>query len=180
MHRLIQDETVPERFLERLGALYRVEVLATDGGADAVEAAWARVQQNALGPTAFAILGLDGPGSIHLATAKSQEAIDSAMPQGLSTASKRLDARIPTETVLTPIFGIDRAVLTKGERVTFTESVDEAREAVAARHCRIAFLVNATRARQITEVADAWEVMPQKTTYFYPKLATGMVFNPLD
>ena len=31
IHRLIQDETVPERFLERIGALYRVEVLATDG-----------------------------------------------------------------------------------------------------------------------------------------------------
>ena len=40
--------------------------------------------------------------------------------------------------------------------------------------------MNATRVEQVTHVADAGEVMPQKTTYYYPKLATGMVFNPLD
>ncbi|MGE3858273.1 MAG: DUF1015 domain-containing protein, partial [Dehalococcoidia bacterium] len=179
IHRLVKDPVLPERFLERLGALYRVETLSTDGGAAAAEAAWERVQQNALGPTAFAILGVDGPHSIHLATARSQEAIDAAMPRELSTASKRLDARILTETVLTPIFGIDRAALAAG-RVEFTESVDEAREAVERGDCRVAFLINATRVEQVTWVADAGEVMPQKSTFFYPKLATGMVFNSLD
>ena len=183
IHRLVKDlgegDVLPERFLERLSALYRVEVLSTDGGAAAVEAAWGRVQANAYGPTAFAILGVDGPHSIYLATARSQEAIDAAMPQGLSTASKRLDARILTETVLTPIFGIDRAALAAG-RVEFTESAEEAREAVERGACRLAFLINATRVQQVTEVADAGEVMPQKSTFFYPKLATGLVFNSLD
>ena len=46
--------------------------------------------------------------------------------------------------------------------------------------CRLAFLINATRVQQVTEVADAGEVMPQKSTFFYPKLATGLVFNSLD
>ncbi|MEI7925191.1 MAG: DUF1015 domain-containing protein [Chloroflexota bacterium] len=179
IHRLVKDEVIPERFLERLSALYRVETLSTDGGADAVEAAWERVQANGYGPTAFAILGVDGPHSIHLATARAQEAIDAAMPQELSTASKRLDARILTETVLTPIFGIDRAALAAG-RVEFTESVEEAREAVESGACRLAFLINATRVDQVTAVADAAEVMPQKSTFFYPKLATGLVFNSLD
>ncbi len=174
IHRLVQADPLPDAILDRLSALYRVEQVGT------AEEAWARVQANAFGPTTFAVLGLEGPHSVHLLTARTQEAIDNAMPQGISQPSKRLDALILTETVLTPIFGIDRAVMTRGDRVAFTESVAEAHEAVESGACRLAFLVNATRAQQITDVADAGEVMPQKTTYFYPKLATGMVYNPLD
>ena len=180
IHRLIHDPMLPERFIERLAALYRVELLSTGGGAHAVEDAWQRVRANAYGPTAFAILGVDGPHSVHLAVARAQEAIDAAMPQRLSLASKRLDATILTETVLAPIFGIDRAALVAGQRVTFTESTEEARDAVETGACRIAFLINATRMEQVTAVADAAEVMPQKSTFFYPKLATGLVFNRLD
>ena len=174
IHRLVQADPLPDAILDRLSALYRIEQVGT------AEEAWARVQANAFGPTTFAVLGLEGPHSVHLLTARTQEAIDNAMPQGISQPSKRLDALILTETVLTPIFGIDRAVMTRGDRVAFTESVTEAREAVEGGASRLAFLVNATRAQQITDVADAGEVMPQKTTYFYPKLATGMVYNPLD
>lgn len=174
IHRLVQAKPLPASMAERLSALYRVERLAT-----AAEA-WARVRANALGPTTFAMLGLEGAHSVHLLTARSQEAVDNAMPAGISQPSKRLDALILTETVLTPLFGIDRAVMTQGDRVAFTESVEEAREAVEGGTCDIGFLINATRAQQITDVADAGEVMPQKTTYFYPKLATGMVYNPLD
>ncbi len=174
IHRLVQADPLPDAILDRLSALYRVEQVGT------AEEAWARVQANAFGPTTFAVLGLEGRQSVHLLTARTQEAIDNAMPQGISQPSKRLDALILTETVLTPIFGIDRAVMTRGDRVAFTESVAEAREAVEGGASRLAFLVNATRAQQITDVADAGEVMPQKTTYFYPKLATGMVYSPLD
>jgi len=173
IHRLIHGE-VPERLLERLAALYRVEAAA-----DAA-AAWAQVRANALGPVSFALLGATGPDSAHVLTARSPEAISNAMPQGISDASKGLDALVLTETILTPVFGITRDVLTKGQRVTFTESLDEAREAVVHGEAQLAFLVNATRVEQVTHVADAGEVMPQKTTYYYPKLATGMVFNPLD
>ncbi len=174
IHRLVQADPLPAAILDRLSGLYRIEQLGT------AEEAWARVQANAFGPSTFALLGLEGPHSVHLLTARTQEAIDNAMPGGISLPAKRLDALILTETVLTPIFGIDRAVMTQGDRVAFTESVTEAQEAVEAGACRLAILLNATRAQQITDAADAGEVMPQKTTYFYPKLATGMVYNPLD
>ena len=170
----MQAKPLPASIADRLSALYRVERLAS------ADEAWARVRANALGPTTFAALGLEGAHSVLLLTGRSQEAIDNAMPIGISQPSKRLDALILTETVLTPLFGIDRAVMTQGERVAFTESVEEAREAVEGGSCDIAFLINATRPEQITDVADAGEVMPQKTTYFYPKLATGMAYNPLD
>jgi len=40
-------------------------------------------------------------------------------------------------------------------------------------------LLNPTRVRQVCDVADADDKMPQKSTYFYPKLITGLVMNPL-
>ena len=173
IHRLIHD-SIPGDLLQRLSALYRVEAAAS------AEAAWEQVAANQLGPSTFGLLGAAGRGSAHILTARSQQAIDNAMPQGISAASKALDALVLTETVLTPVFGIDRAALSAGKRVSFTESLAEARNAVQDGHAALAFLVNAVRPEQVTAVADAAEVMPQKTTYYYPKLSTGMVFNPLD
>ncbi|MFP6626283.1 MAG: DUF1015 domain-containing protein [Deltaproteobacteria bacterium] len=43
-----------------------------------------------------------------------------------------------------------------------------------------AFLLNATRSDQMSDVCMAGELMPQKSTYFYPKLITGLVFHLLD
>ncbi len=173
IHRLVHGE-VPERLMERLAALYRVEPVAD------AQAAWAAVQANAMGPVSFGLLGATAPGSAHVLTARFPQAVANAMPARISEASKGLDALVLTETVLTPVFGIDRTVLTQGKRVTFTEGLDEAAEAVRTGEARLAFLVNPTRPQQVTQVADAGEVMPQKTTFYYPKLATGMVFNPLD
>ena len=43
-----------------------------------------------------------------------------------------------------------------------------------------AFLLNPTRVTEIRDVAAAGEKMPQKSTYFYPKLITGLVMNKMD
>jgi uncharacterized protein (DUF1015 family) len=40
-------------------------------------------------------------------------------------------------------------------------------------------LLNPTRVEQLQAVADAGEVMPQKSTYFFPKIASGLVLNPI-
>ena len=42
------------------------------------------------------------------------------------------------------------------------------------------FLMRPTPVDQVREVAAAGETMPPKSTYFYPKLLTGLVFNPLE
>ena len=42
------------------------------------------------------------------------------------------------------------------------------------------FLMNATPVAQVREVAEAGEVMPQKSTFFYPKVPTGLAIHTLD
>ncbi len=51
---------------------------------------------------------------------------------------------------------------------------------IAAGDGQVGFIMNPPRLDQIRAVADVGEVMPQKSTYFYPKLASGLVMNRLD
>ncbi|MBI3753434.1 MAG: DUF1015 family protein, partial [Deltaproteobacteria bacterium] len=45
---------------------------------------------------------------------------------------------------------------------------------------QMAFLLNPTKIEQVKAVATAGQVMPQKSTYFYPKLLSGLVINPIE
>ena len=53
-------------------------------------------------------------------------------------------------------------------------------EAVAAGRIQVGFVVKPTTVEQVLAVSETGEVMPQKSTFFYPKLMTGLLFNPLD
>jgi uncharacterized protein (DUF1015 family) len=64
--------------------------------------------------------------------------------------------------------------------VTYTASVDDAVAAVEDEQAEGAFLVRPLRVEDVFEVAARGETMPQKSTYFYPKLLSGLLFHPLE
>jgi uncharacterized protein (DUF1015 family) len=97
-----------------------------------------------------------------------------------STAVRRLDLAILHATILADRLGIDPGVVAGGGSLAYTRSEAEARDAVAGGRAGAAILVRPTRLDQLAEVASLGDVMPQKSTYFYPKLLTGFVFNPLE
>jgi flavin-binding protein dodecin len=177
-HRLVRADA-PADLVERLSERFEVTDLTSElpDGVEGATALLARVRERAGGPSTFGVL--DASGRKLLATGRSFESLAEAMPDGLSEASQRLDALVLTELILDPLFGIDAAALTAGA-VDFVANIDEAQDGVADGPYSVAFLVNGTPVQQVIEVADAAEVMPQKTTFFYPKLATGMVFSLLD
>ena len=76
--------------------------------------------------------------------------------------------------------GIDPAAVAAGERVAYTKSVSEAIDRVNAGtdDADAAFLLDPTPVASVTAVARAGAVMPQKSTYFFPKALTGLVINP--
>jgi uncharacterized protein (DUF1015 family) len=65
-------------------------------------------------------------------------------------------------------------------RVRYTADAREAERAVATGEAAAAFIVRAPTVAQVEEAARAGERMPQKSTYFYPKLVGGLVFSPFD
>jgi uncharacterized protein (DUF1015 family) len=70
--------------------------------------------------------------------------------------------------------------VSEGSRVAYTKSAPEALDWVDHAHegADAAFLLEPTPVASILAVAAAGEVMPQKSTYFYPKALTGLVINP--
>ena len=100
------------------------------------------------------------------------------IPNG-SKALRELDVSILHTLVLERIFGIDKENMANQINLTYTRSADEALAAVDGQRANCAFLLNPTRVSEIRDVAAAGEKMPQKSTYFYPKLTTGMVMNKI-
>jgi uncharacterized protein (DUF1015 family) len=64
--------------------------------------------------------------------------------------------------------------------VAYTPREDEARAAVARGEAEAAFLLRPTEIEAVFARAREGQVMPQKTTYFFPKLTSGLLFQPLD
>jgi hypothetical protein len=64
--------------------------------------------------------------------------------------------------------------------VTYTPLRDEAVATVDRGDAEAAFLLRPTRIEDVWNVARRGETLPQKSTYFYPKLTSGLLFHPLD
>ena len=96
-----------------------------------------------------------------------------------SEAYSDLDVSILHSYVLENALGIDKENMANQINLRYTRSMDEAIESVKSGKATAAFLINATKVSQIKAVALAGDKMPQKSTYFYPKLKTGLVMNVL-
>jgi uncharacterized protein (DUF1015 family) len=107
-------------------------------------------------------------------------AFEPLLPAG-ETALRRLDVTL-LATALERLCGIDRAATTTGGRVAFTKDAAEAIAWVDGRAdaADAAFLLEGTPVADIAAVARDGDVMPQKSTYFYPKPLSGLVLNPLE
>src|SRR3989440_3424216 len=101
------------------------------------------------------------------------------MESGHSTAWNELDVAVAHTLVLEALLGIRAEDVTSGTYIRYTRDAEQALEVVRSGDAQAALLLNATRVRQICEVAQAEDRMPQKSTYFYPKLMSGLVMNPL-
>lgn len=97
-----------------------------------------------------------------------------------SDALRKLDVSVLQKLVFERVMGIDAESVANGTNISYTRDIGEAVAAVDNGEANCCFLLNPTRVEEIAEVARAGEKMPQKSTYFYPKLITGLVMNKLD
>jgi uncharacterized protein (DUF1015 family) len=108
----------------------------------------------------------------------SKKVMNSPLLTGLSFAQKKLDVTLLHRLVLEPFFGITKEKVE--HEISFTSKAEEAVSRLKKKEFAVVFFLNPTRIEQLKEVALKQERMPQKSTYFYPKLVTGLVFNSLD
>lgn len=120
-----------------------------------------------------------GKGEWYLLVLKDLAVMDEALPE-LSEASRRLDVSVLHTLVLERALGIDKENMANQINLTYTKYFDEAITGVDKGDYQCSFLLNPTRVTDIRDVAAEGEKMPQKSTYFYPKMITGMVMNDIS
>ncbi len=96
-----------------------------------------------------------------------------------SEAWCNLDVAVLQVLILNRLLGLEQEALSQQENLTYTRDEAEALQAVASGQAQLSFILNPTRIEQVTAVAAAGDKMPQKSTYFYPKILTGLVINDL-
>jgi uncharacterized protein (DUF1015 family) len=124
----------------------------------------------------------DGEGA-YLLTLKDNEKTKAAIDEMLSAKSdayKGLDVAVLHSLILEKLFGIDKENMANQINLRYTRDFEEACEAAETDEYNCSFILNSTKVSEIKDVALAGEKMPQKSTYFYPKLITGLVMNRLE
>lgn len=96
-----------------------------------------------------------------------------------SDAYQELDVTILQALILEQALGISTSDIEAGRHVTFFKDPAEAFTRLEAGDYQAGFFMNPTGLDQVCAVAFGGERMPQKTTFFYPKLPTGLVFHDL-
>lgn len=137
----------------------------------------ALAEQYAKGNKAFAFYC--GKGKWHLLVLRDIEVMDRVLPD-LSAASRQLDVSVLHTLILERVLGIDKENMANQINLTYTKFFEEAITGVDRGEFQCSFILNPTRVTEIRDVAAAGEKMPQKSTYFYPKMITGMVMNDLS
>ncbi|MBI5871124.1 MAG: DUF1015 domain-containing protein [Actinobacteria bacterium] len=122
---------------------------------------------------------LAGTSTFHLLTGRHPRPMISADENSKSAAYRSLDIAVLDQTILTGILGISPGAANESASVRFVERTEKALSELNSPELDVAFFVNPTSMEEIKAVAEAGEKMPQKSTYFYPKPVTGLVFRSL-
>ena len=120
-----------------------------------------------------------GKGEWYLLVLKDIEVMAKVLPD-LSEASQQLDVSVLHSLILEKTMGIDKENMANQINLTYTKFFEEAIMKVDKGEFQCSFILNPTRVTESRDVAAAGEKMPQKSTYFYPKMITGMVMNDLN
>ena len=169
-HRLVDAEGAfdPNAFLRDLAVRFEVSDLPAGHPSAALQAASSR--------PSFIVRLRDGTTKL----ARLREDVDhsAAFPEASTQAWRALDVAVLQELVLGPLLGVHPDRARTLDRLSFSK---DAHDALARAHEHdVVFIMNPTPMRQVAEVALAGETMPQKSTYFYPKLLSGLLFRSLD
>jgi uncharacterized protein (DUF1015 family) len=121
---------------------------------------------------------IDADGSAKRLTLRDQAIADTALPDR-SSAYRHLDTGVLEALVLKGALGLSDEDIAHFNGLFYARDTEEAIAMVGSGEYEAAFLMRPTPVQQVREVAAAGENMPPKSTFFYPKLLTGLLFNPL-
>lgn len=175
-----QDRLDPASFASKAAEFFDVKEFTFEGFDSRSEQIRRRLREAAR-PARHLMAAYMGQGSYVLLILR--ETLDKARLFGEATDEtlRELDVTVLHDLLLEKALGIPKEEqLQSGAVLRYTDDIDRAMSWVDAGEAQVALLVNPTRKEQLMAVSAAGLQMPQKSTYFFPKVPTGFVLNPLD
>lgn len=178
-HRLLRNlgGRDPEQFVERAAKWFEVERFNPENGG---ELKW-REAIRAGGRRKDTTIGFycREAACVYVLTAK-REAVSTLLAgKGTPEPLRTLDVVVLDRILLQDLLGVSDEFLADERNICFRHDFGEALEEVKSGRYDAGFFINNTRIDQVREIAGAGLKMPHKSTYFYPKVISGLVANPL-
>jgi uncharacterized protein (DUF1015 family) len=181
IHRLVQLPQMDEDPLQTLAQYAAVE--RVDGGTGDPDAALERLlsvmAERGRSTSAFG-LSLPGDDRLFLVTVDDAAGLVHRLCPDCPTEWRNLDVAVLHFALLGMVLRVNPDPIEEGGSVTTIDDAREAFQAVREGRYSAAFLLNPVPVAQVLAIADAGRRMPRKSTFFHPKLATGLVINTLD
>jgi uncharacterized protein (DUF1015 family) len=175
-HRVVfgLERFVPSDFLSRAEAFFAVQALPA-GDANALMRQL--TEAGAAGTAFVALTRSNGGRTAHLLTARPEAAAQAlaAIPE----RQRQLDVAQLHALVLEQLLSISPEAIREQRNLRYLRDASEAADQIASGEAQVAFLMNPVSLDQLREVAFNGEVMPQKSTDFYPKLLSGLAIYAL-
>ena len=179
-HRLLRNlgELDCGRLVERAKSCFHVERFESENGG---ELRWKEaIRAGGLRKDTTIGFYCKGAACVYVLTAK-RDVVSSLLAQkGVPVPLRTLDVVVLDEVVLRDLLGLSDQFLANERNISFMHDFAEALDAVKSCRFDAGFFINHTRIEQVREVASAGLIMPHKSTYFYPKVISGLVINPLS
>jgi len=121
----------------------------------------------------------DGKRAFYVLTLRPGADLARLLP-GVSALQRGLDVVLLHDGILEPALGITPQSLVAEANLTYERDALVAMEAVDSGAAQVAFFLNACDVAQVMEIATSGEVMPQKSTDFFPKLMSGITMYRVD
>jgi uncharacterized protein (DUF1015 family) len=173
-HRVVHglESFSAEKFREAASPYFSVEEVDPS-----VDAARVSVILREAGRIGTALLAVTADRVFLLDRAK---AVPPAVFTGLSLRQQSLDVVQLHKCLLEGVLGISEEAIRDQKNVRYIRDIDESMAQVRSGAANVAFLMNPARMSQVRDIAFAGEVLPQKSTDFYPKLLTGLTIYALE
>lgn len=170
VHRVMRRVPVlaEESFFKKTDAFFDVSILSA---ADLYQVARAVEEGEEVGKLAYCPASLK---KCYLLKVRDWLKVEKLMRPDLPPLLRRTDVSLLHNFLLPQIFGIDR--IRDEDEIKFTPSVTEIASCLSNGEWSAAFLIRSTRMEQLRKAAESGIKLPPKSTYFYPKVPSGLIF----
>ena len=179
-HRMVHDLKAVDmdKILTAIAGYFTVEKISGTDDKDTLQKQWLAGMQTS-GADQHKI-GMYRGNQYYILTLKEPEKYCSLYKQEHSREWMFLDVNILNTLVFEQILGITEEQLALNTNIKYTVKAEEAVAGVDSSRMQFAFILNGTRFEDVIAVSDHKEVMPRKSTFFYPKPVSGLVIYPME